>query len=156
MRSKFKDEHPFGMWRVLADVRSKLIRRPTVQTSARRRLSVSGRSILTGYPYVVALSDVCRSLIDGMLHNAVPHIPYHRSFARRRTRRTFLLSTRRSTWCHQCVDSSLLCYGGRAELSRCRILRWASSCTLSGSASSSRQRRRSSSSSTRSCLRQQR
>ena len=79
MRSKFKDEHPFGMWRVLADVRSELIRRPAVQTSARRRLSASGRSILTGYPYVVALSDVCRSLIDGMLRNAVPifHIIGH-------------------------------------------------------------------------------
>ena len=97
MRSKFKDEHPFGRMAHPVDVRSQLIHRCLPQISARRRQSASGRSTPIGYPCVVPL--VHRILPTYRLHGAPPY----RSYARRQTRRISPRLTRRSIWYHQCV-----------------------------------------------------
>ena len=118
MRSKFKDEHPFGVWCPPVDVRSQLIQRFIPQTSARRRRSASGRSTRTGYPCVVR--PVPLMLPTYQLHAA--HAALYRSSARRQTRRISPRLTRRSTSYHQCVLRSRHGCGGRAESewSRCR------------------------------------
>lgn len=98
MRSKFKDEHPFGELCFSPIIRDRQVLTEDTQRSARLRLSALGRSIRTGYLYVEITWIVVKLAL----------ISSSRSFARRRTRLISRPSTRRNILSHLLVHPLLI------------------------------------------------